>query len=140
MAKTKTINQASLTVLRIVLGIIFIYHGYQKLFVVGGLPGTVMFFSKIGIPLPNISAVVVAFAEFAGGILLLIGLSTRLASALLAFEMFVALFKVHLNNGFLVSKGGYEFVLLILAALAVIMLSGAGRFSLGRLFKNKYLH
>lgn len=128
----------SLTLLRVVLGFIFAYHGYLKLFVAGSLPGTSLFFSQIGLPLPNISAVIVAFAEFVGGMLLLIGLLARFTSLALLFEMLVAFFKVHLRSGFLVSKGGYEFVLLIIVSLIVILANGSGRFSLGKIFKGKY--
>ena len=133
-------NQWSLTLLRVVLGIIFIYHGYLKLFVKGSLPGTAAFFAQVGIPLANVSAVVVAFAEFFGGLFLLLGVLTKWTSLVLLFEMLVALFKVHLKGGFLVSNGGYEFVLLILAALFVILINGAGEFSFGKkFFKNKHL-
>jgi len=141
MAKSKGISGFSLTLLRVVLGFIFIYHGYLKLFVKGSLPGTAFSFSQTGIPLPNISAVVVAFVEFTGGLLLLIGLFTKWTSLVLVFEMAVAFFKVHLKKGFLISNGGYEFVLLILAALVVILAYGPGRFSFGkRFFKSRHLH
>lgn len=141
MAKNNKFNEWSLTVLRIVLGIIFTYHGYGKLFVIGGLPGTAAFFAQVGIPLANVSAVVVAFAEFFGGLSLLLGMLTKWASLVLFVEMLVAFFAVHLKAGFLVSGGGYEFVLLILASLAVIFFNGAGKLSFGkRFFKNKQLH
>lgn len=133
------LSQWTLTLLRVVLGIIFAYHGYLKLFVKGALPGTAQFFAQVGIPLANVSAVVVAFAEFFGGLLLLVGLLTRWASAVLIFQMLVAFFMVHLKNGFLVSKGGYEFVLLILAGLVVLLVNGAGKLSVGKLFKGKIL-
>ena len=70
MAKKPEFNQWSLALLRAVLGVIFIYHGYLKLFVVGGLPGTLAYFQSLGLPYPNVAAVVVAFAEFVGGLLL----------------------------------------------------------------------
>ncbi|MBI3036007.1 DoxX family protein [Candidatus Woesearchaeota archaeon] len=140
MAKNE-LTQWTLTLLRVVLGVIFAYHGYLKLFVKGGLPGTASFFAQVGIPLANLSAVVVAFAEFFGGILLLLGLLTKWTSLVLIFQMLVAFFMVHLRNGFLVSKGGYEFVLLILAALVALLVNGAGSFSLGKkLFKSKQMH
>ena len=94
----------------------------------------------IGIPLANYAAVLVAFAEFFGGLFLILGVLTRWTTIVLILEMLVALFKVHLKNGLLVSKGGYEFVLLILAALVVLWVNGAGSLSLGKkLFKNKQL-
>lgn len=139
MAKNNSINQWSLTLLRVVLGIIFAYHGYMKLFVPGGFTGTVQFFTAIKIPLPVYSALVVSAVEFFGGLFLILGLLTKWSSVLLLANMLVAFFMVHLKNGFLVSKGGYEFVLLILAALVVILGSGAGKISIGKLLKNKNL-
>lgn len=138
--KNNKLNQWSLTLLRLVLGIIFIYHGYLKLFVPGGFVGTVDFFTKVGIIMPKTSALLVGVAEFFGGIFLIVGMITRWTVLILIFEMLIAFFTVHLRNGFLVSIGGYEFVLLILAGLVVVLVNDAGRISLGRLFKQKWLH
>ncbi len=143
MAKNNKFNEWSLTLLRIVLGIIFTYHGYGKLFVIGGLPGTAAFFAQIGIPLANYAAVLVALVEFFGGLSLLLGMLTKWAAFLLIIEMLVAFFKVHIKQGFFITPQayGYEFVLLILASLVVIFFSGAGRLSFGKkFFKNKQLH
>lgn len=140
MAENNNFNQWTLTLLRVVLGVIFTYHGYLKLFVKGGLLGTAAFFTQVGIPLANVSAVVVAFVEFFGGLFLILGVLTKWTTLVLIFEMLIALFKVHLKSGLLVSKGGYEFVLLILAALVVVLFNGAGALSLGKkFFKNKNL-
>ncbi|MBI2660245.1 DoxX family protein [Candidatus Woesearchaeota archaeon] len=130
----------SLTLLRVVLGIILAYHGYLKLFVPGGFKGTVEFFASVGIPLTSYSALVASVAEFAGGIFLIVGVLTRLTTLALLFEMLVALFTVHIKNGLLVSNGGYEFVLLILAALVVLLTNGSGSLSIGKMMsKNKWL-
>lgn len=134
MAKSK-LDKWALTALRVVLGVIFLYHGYAKLFVTGGFKGTVGFFAAVGIPLPAYSALLVSVVEFVGGILLLIGLLTKWTSAVLILEMLVALFSVHLENGFLVAKGGYEYVLLILAGLAVVMVTGTGKLSAAKWFR-----
>lgn len=140
MAENNKMSQWTLTLLRVVLGIILAYHGYLKLFVKGGLPGTAAFFAQVGIPLANYAAVLVAFVEFFGGLFLLFGVLTKWTTLVLIFQMLVALFKVHLKNGLLVSNGGYEFVLLILAALVVLLVNGAGSLSLGKkLFKSKNL-
>lgn len=140
MEKNNNLNQWPLTLLRVVLGVIFAYHGYLKLFVPGGFVGTVGFFTALGIPLPTYSALLVAVVEFVGGLFLLLGMVTKWSSLLLIIDMLVAFFMVHLKNGFLVSKGGYEFVLLILAALLVVLVNGAGKLSVGKkYFKNKHL-
>ena len=127
--------------LRLVLGFTFMYHGYLKLFVSGNLPSLASNFSKMGIPLANVSAVAVAVTEFAGGMLLIMGFLTRFASLALIFEMLVAFFKVHLKNGFLITSKsyGYEFILLILVCLFVVLLNGPGMLSLGKMFKGKSL-
>jgi|SRR3989344_7349995 len=137
MAKNN-LNQWTLTLLRVVLGVIFMYHGYLKLFVPGGFTGTVGFFTMLNIPFPLYSALLVSFVEFAGGLFLLFGMVTKWSSLLLIANMLVAFFVVHLKNGFLVSKGGYEFVLVLLAGLVVVLANGAGKLSVGKMFKSKH--
>lgn len=140
MANNNNISKFSLTILRLALGFIFAYHGYLKLFAPGGFNGTIGFFTSIGIPWPIQSALVVSVVEFFGGALLILGVLSRWSSALLIINMLVALFAVHLKNGFLVSNGGYEFVLILLAGLLVVLVNGPGSFSIGKkLFKKKSL-
>jgi putative oxidoreductase len=140
MAKN-SLNEWSLALLRAVLGVILAYHGYLKLFVPGGFKGTVEFFVAVGIPLAKYSALAASVAEFAGGIFLILGILTRWTAIVLIFEMLIALFAVHLKNGLLVSKGGYEFVLLILAGLVVLLVNGPGILSAGKMMsKNKWVH
>lgn len=142
MAKNNLMNW-SLTLLRVYLGVMFTLHGYMKLFVAGALPGTAAFFSQIGIPMANVAAVIVALAEFVGGILLIIGVFTKLASFVLLIEMLVAFLKVHLNMGFFISQKayGYEYVLLIITVLIVLLVNGPGNISVGKkLFKHSKWH
>lgn len=132
------LSQWTLGLLRVVLGVIFAYHGYLKLFAPGGFTGTVGFLTSLGIILPKYSALLVAVVEFLGGIFLLLGMVTKWSSLLLIIDMLVAFFMVHLKNGLLVSKGGYEFVLVLLAGLVVVLVNGAGSLSLGKkIFKGK---
>ncbi|MBI2655148.1 DoxX family protein [Candidatus Woesearchaeota archaeon] len=139
MAKKNNLNGWSLTLLRVVLGVIFLYHGYLKLFVAGGFTGTVNFLASLGVPVPLYSALAVSVVEFAGGLFLILGVVTRWSSVLLLANMLVALFLVHLKNGLLVSNGGYEFVLVLIAGLVVVLASGAGKLSAGSMLKNKQL-
>ena len=122
--------------LRIGLGLVFIVHGYMKLF--GGIEGTTGFFSSLSIPLPGLFAVVVAIVEFFGGLAILLGAFTQVVSVLAFINMLFAFILVHGKNGFQVSNGGFEFVLALgLMALSLIF-SGAGTISLDRLiFKKK---
>lgn len=131
----KGLSSCGITVLRIVVGAVFLAHGAQKLFVyhIAGVSGM---FSHIGIPLPGISAVVVSLVEFVGGIALVLGVATRLAAALIAIDMLVAILAVHLKNGFFMPMG-YEFALTLLAANICLVLTGAGCASVDGLLGNK---
>lgn len=123
-----------LTVLRVVVGLIFLVHGYEKLFVqgVGGVTG---FFTQIGVPLPGVSAPLVSVLEFAGGVALILGLFTPVVASLLAVDMLGAIFLVHLPNGFSAMNGGYEFVLTLLAASLALALTGPGAYALDAAFR-----
>lgn len=120
-----------LLILRVVVGAIFIAHGAQKIFEFT-LPGTVESFASMGMPLPGIAAPLVAFVEFGGGILLVLGFFTRLVGILLTIAMAVALVLVHLPAGLWVGSGGYEYVAVLGASALALTLIGAGRVSLDR--------
>ena len=122
-------------VLRLVTGVIFALHGLQKL--QGGIPGTAGFVGSLGFPMPEVFAVLLIAAELGGGILLILGLLTRWAAKALVVVSLVALFLVHLPNGFYMATGGYEYILLLLAASTSIMLTGAGTWSLDRMLWKK---
>jgi putative oxidoreductase len=117
-------------VLRLVTGVIFMLHGWQKL--QGGLPGVTGLVGSLGFPMPEVFAVLLIAAELGGGILLILGLLTRWAAKFTALVALVALVLVHLPNGFSLSTGGYEYILLLLAASVSLMLSGPGKWSLDR--------
>jgi putative oxidoreductase len=110
----------ALLVMRLALGVIFFVHGYHKVF--GGLHHHVQFVNSLG--LPAWSGYLSAFAEFLGGILVLIGLFTRAAAFALCIDMCVAIAKVHFHNG-LTGNGGYEFPLaLAVLAFALVCFDG----------------
>ena len=120
-------------VLRLGLAAVFIAHGAQKLFGVwggGGLSGTAAYFSQLGLEPAYPLAVVAGGIEFGGGILLLAGGLTLFAALALAVQMLVAMWKVHLANGFFLSANGYEFTLTLIAGLVSLMLTGPGAFSM----------
>ena len=114
--------------LRIVVGLVFLMHGAQKLFVFG-LSGTADIMGKLGLPLPFVCATVVIAVELLGGLAILLGVFTRIAGALLAFEMVVAILVARLHGGFF-APYGYEFELTLLGACLTFALNGPGRMSL----------
>ncbi|HMB59617.1 MAG TPA: DoxX family protein [Xanthomonadales bacterium] len=126
-----------MTVLRIVTGIVFIGHGAPKFGFIGerNLAGTAGFLESIGVPLPMVSAFLVAFFETFGGAFLVIGLLTRFWSAGLAFAMLIAVTMVHLSNG-MFGEGGYQWALVLMACSLALMFEGAGKASLDRKFGN----
>lgn len=115
---------AGLAILRLVLGIVFVAHGAQKLFVFG-FDGVIGGFSQLGIPLPAIAGPAVAFLEFFGGLALIAGLVTRAVAAGLALVMLGAIVMVHLPGGFF-APTGIEFQLTLLGGLAALVVMGAG--------------
>lgn len=115
-----------MSILRIVTGIVYAGHGYSKF---QGLDRTAGFFGGQGIPMPDLMAVVVASVEGVGGVVLVLGLFTRIISAFQAFVMLVAILLVHFDNG-MFGEGGYQWALLLLAASACLMLEGGGKGSL----------
>jgi putative oxidoreductase len=116
-----------LTILRIVIGIVFIVHGAQKLFVFG-IGGVTAGFAQMHIPLPMVAAPVVAIVEFVGGIALVVGFFTRIAAVLLAIDMAGAILFVHGRNGFFMPMG-YEFALSLLGACVALAVAGPGDYS-----------
>ena len=135
LIKSITASQAGLgiTILRIVAGITFVAHGSQKLF--GwfggyGLAGVAQWMESIGLAPGYLMALMAGSAEFFGGVALIIGLLVRPAAAVLAVTMLVAIFTVHLANGFFMSNNGYEFALALLAISIALVFEGAGKLSI----------
>ena len=110
----------ALIVLRVVVGAFFVGHGAQKLF--GwfgghGPAGTAGFFESLGIRPGHVHARAAGWAEFGGGLLLVLGLLTPLAAAAIIATMLVAIITVHWKNGPWSTDGGYEYNAVVLALL-----------------------
>lgn len=122
-----------LLIIRLVIGVLFIGHGAQKLF--GwfggyGIKGTGGWFESIGIKPGVTMAVVAGLTELIGGLLFVLGLLTPLAGIMIAGTMVMAIVKVHGANGLWSTQNGYEYNLTILAVTIGIALTGSGQYGL----------
>jgi putative oxidoreductase len=125
-------------VLRVTLGVVFIPHGYAKVFGAGGVAKFASSLPSYGIPIAL--GYIAAYSEFAGGILLILGLLTRIDALLLAGTMFVAAFVVQLPDALhdpdaagsriFAAIRAMELPLSVLAAMIALILLGAGRYSI----------
>ena len=135
-------DSLSLLLLRVPLGLIFMAHGSQKLFGLFGGQGVSAtlktFEEKMGIP--PILTLLAMIAEFGGGLGVLAGGLTRLSALGIASVMAVAIYKVHLVNGFFMNwycqpgRGhGIEYNLALLGMALSLVFTGGGKWSLDRL-------
>lgn len=143
-----------LFVLRLVLGGIFIAHGYPKLFggkgaseklpdtakstlgegfveqvERGGVSATVGTMESLGLPNAKAAAWSLALVEFVGGIALIFGFKTRLMALALAFSQAVAINKVHASEGLV---GGYEYNIALIGGTTALAIAGSGKIALDR--------
>jgi putative oxidoreductase len=115
----------ALLMLRAGIGIIFIFHGYPKLFTY--THDIMAAFQRMGFP--SFFVYIAGVVEFFGGIVLILGLFTRIAALLLAGEMAVAVLKVHLPQGAITDVKNYEFPMILAVACFALATIGAGLIS-----------
>ncbi len=143
-----------LLVLRLVIGGIFVAHGYPKLFggqgasnklpdtakatlgegfvqqvEQGGVSATVGTMESLGVPNPKAAGWSLALVEFVGGLALVFGFKTRPMAAALAFSQAVAINKVHASEGLV---GGYEYNVALIGGTVALAIGGPGKISLDR--------
>jgi len=122
-----------LLIIRLVVGLLFVGHGAQKLF--GwfggyGIKGTGGWFESIGIKPGVTMALLAGLTELIGGILFTVGLLTPLAGIMIAGTMVMAIVKVHAPNGLWATENGYEYNLILIAVTIGVALTGPGQYAL----------
>jgi putative oxidoreductase len=129
----RTSNSATLTVLRLALGVVMFAHGAQKMlgwWGGGGFSGTMGMFQSMGIP--SLFAFLAITAEFFGGLGLIVGFLSRVAAFGVMVNMLVAIAMVHAGNGLFMNwtgsqKGeGFEYHILAIAVAVAIEIGGGG--------------
>jgi putative oxidoreductase len=123
-----SVRDAALLVSRLLLGVVLIAHGWQKV-VTNGLGGTAEAFSRMGVPAAPVSAAYAGIVELVGGALLLVGAATAVVGVLVVLDMLGAALLVHIGNGVMASDGGWELVGVIGALALALAAVGAGRYS-----------
>ncbi len=110
-------------VMRLVLGIIMVRHGYDKIIPSGALYNFSHMVTRLHLPVWL--GYVSAFTEFFGGMLLIVGLLTRLAALMVAIDMAVAILKIHLHGG-LMGPNSFAFPLALFALGLMLVFTGCG--------------
>ena len=131
---TTIARNAALFTARSTLATVFAFHGSQKLlgwFGGGGIDGTAAYFAGLGVPLPELHALLVASFELAGAAALLSGIGMRIALLPLAVTMLVAAVLGH--DGFDVQRNGMEYPLVLATVLPALAAVGPGEWTLARL-------
>lgn len=114
--------------LRFAIGVIFIAHGYPKLF--KNFSGTAQFFESVGLKPAKFWVIIVGVSEFFGGLALIIGFLTQIAALLIAITMLVAMVyvkKIKFKKGLV---DGYEFDLILFAVALALLFLGPGAFAI----------
>lgn len=117
---------------RVAIGGTMLMHGWQK-FHDMGYAGVSGMFTKIGAPVPEVSAALVILLEVLGSAAFVLGFLTRPIAVLFALDMVGAIILLHGPNGFFSSDGGYELVLLLGATALIYAFTGPGRIALDAL-------
>jgi putative oxidoreductase len=113
--------------LRLTIGVIFIVHGSGKF-----NPGFAGFLTQLGIPTEM--QIVLALAEFVPGILIIIGILTRISASIISMMMLGAIFYVK-KAASITGQGGVEFEILLLAGILIVIVLGPGRISISHIVK-----
>ena len=133
--KIDSLRPFSALAARLVLGSIMLVHGGTKVLPHGALDRFSVYIAQLGFP--SWMAYVSAFTEFLGGMALILGVITSVATIAIGIDMAVAIAKVHITHG-LTGNGGFEFPLSLLALALLLLADGPGMFSLDSIaFRHK---
>ncbi|MCH8612024.1 DoxX family protein [Arsenicicoccus dermatophilus] len=113
---------------RTLLALVLIAHGWEK-FSVLGLDAVTAQFTRLGVPVPAVSAFLAAAVELVGGICILFGAFTWVACVAVAVDMLGAYLLVHRGHGVLVDRGGWELVAALGVAAALLAVTSPGEIS-----------
>lgn len=137
--KNEITKPLGMLIFRVALGFTFIMHGFQKAFLIGPAAEGAAF-AKMGIPAPELSAYFTIGAELIGGIMLVLGIGTRIAAAAIAIAMAGAYIFVHINDPFIndpQTGAGFEYVFVLGMAAIMFILTGGGKYSIDSFFARK---
>ncbi|MCA8944293.1 MAG: DoxX family protein [Planctomycetes bacterium] len=128
MKNSTVAEDTGVLLIRLILGVAFLFHGSQKLFGAfdgPGMTGFTDFLRMLEVPMPAVSAWLAALAEFVGGLALISGAFLQIMMVPVAFTMFVAAFHVHWNDGWV----RMEYPLVLGCTAIGLALIGPGRFA-----------
>ncbi len=125
MTRVQQGQSLATTIARVILGIIFFAHGWQKFFT-NGMGATADAFAAMGVPAPTASAWFAGIVELVGGGLLILGVAVPIVAILLIIDMLGAIFTVHMDNGFFAMNNGYELPLALIAGLIAVGFAAQG--------------
>ncbi|GAC57902.1 hypothetical protein GOHSU_27_00380 [Gordonia hirsuta DSM 44140 = NBRC 16056] len=128
MTRTQLGQSLATTIARIILGIIFFAHGWQKFFT-NGIGNVADGFAAMGVPAPTFSAWFAGLVELVGGAALILGVAVPVFAGLLIIDMIGAIFTAHIDNGFWNIDGGYELNLALIAGLIAVAVANQGPLS-----------
>ncbi|MGP9693460.1 DoxX family protein [Brachybacterium sp. AOP25-B2-12] len=134
--RSSTVRDIGLLIARVVLGVVFVAHGWQKIDQFG-IAGVTENFRGLGVPLPELAAPFIAYLELIGGILLIVGLLTPIVGVLLTLDMVVAAILVHVSNGLFIDQGGWELVGVLGAGALALAAAGPGRLSVDHAYSGR---
>ena len=122
----------------LIIRAILVYGFYSPaIYKITDFSGTARWFESMGMPFPTLNAYLAGTTEFAGVILLALGLGTRIISIPLIITMIVAIFTVHIDNGFSAAKNGFEIPFYFIIFLLVLIINGPGRLSVDYLIAKR---